>query len=372
MTTLLKPRSDASTSPGGAGRPLDDFRALFEPEMTRWLARKESEAVQEARQAVELTGHLREFVARGGKRLRPALVYFAYKACGGEDRSAVMPLAMSTELLHTYLLIHDDIMDSAAVRRGEPTAHVLFERDHREREWPGSAERHGESVAILLGDLAHSYAVELMLEAQERHGRPGVARCFATMCQEVVVGQYLEMTAAPRTNWTKADLLKVLRLKSGRYSVERPIELGALAAPAEGNGDDTPERLREYGEALGEAFQLKDDLLGVFGLSDTVGKSVDSDIAEGKFTVLVQQTLERSDESGRERLRSALGNREVTAKELAEVRATVESSGARAEVEAMIDRRLHRASEAVRSLTLASEERAFFHGLIEFLRDREH
>jgi geranylgeranyl diphosphate synthase type I len=276
---------------------------------------------------------------------------------------------MSTEMLHTYLLIHDDIMDSAAVRRGGPSAHLLFEADHRDKRWSGSPQRHGESVAILLGDLAHSYAVELFLEARSRLAVGELADCFTAMCQEVVLGQYLEMTAPFRENPSKEDLLKVLRLKSGRYSVERPIGLGALAAGASGQ---VLESLAAYGEALGEAFQLKDDLLGVFGASDTVGKSVDSDIAEGKLTVLIQQAMERSDPEGRDLLKAALGNRAVTEPELTRVREVVVASGARSEVERMIESRLERAVRSLEGVRLSAGAEKFFGGLIDFLRDREH
>ncbi|MFQ5527294.1 MAG: polyprenyl synthetase family protein [Thermoanaerobaculia bacterium] len=369
MTTVLDPPQGAGSSAVTDTGPLKSFQELFEPELLAWLDHKKACTLAEAADLGELTGSLREFIERGGKRLRPALVYFAYRACGGEEQKAVLPLAMSTELLHTYLLIHDDIMDSAALRRGRPTAHLLFETDHRRRRWRGSSERHGESVAILLGDLAHSYAVELLFEAESRLGQARLAPCFVAMCQEVVLGQYLEMTAPFRDGWRKDDLLKVLRLKSGRYSVERPIELGALAARAP---DATFQGLKTYGRALGEAFQLKDDLLGVFGASDTVGKSVDSDIAEGKFTVLVQQALEKSDESGRALLGSALGNRAVTDAELDEVRRIVEGSGAKAEVEQMIARRLERAANSIAGLELSVEAETFFRGLIDFLRDREH
>ncbi|MCP4202396.1 MAG: polyprenyl synthetase family protein [bacterium] len=363
MTTLLKPSSTAQSG------SLTRFQELVEPELLAWLDRKEKNYLVEASGVAELTSRLREFVARGGKRLRPALVFFAYEGCGGVDREVVLPLAMSTELLHTYLLIHDDIMDSADVRRGRPTAHILFEADHRGKRWVGDSQHHGESVAILLGDLAHSCAVELFLEAQAHVVRPELSACFTAMCQEVVLGQYLEMTAPYRESLSKEDLLKVLRLKSGRYSVERPIALGALAAGASGQ---TLEGLANYGKALGEAFQLKDDLLGVFGASDTVGKSVDSDIAEGKFTVLVQQALERSDDQGRDLLEAALGNRGVTEPQLTAAREVVEASGARAEIERMIESRLERAAVALKGVDLTAGAETFFAGLIAFLRDREH
>jgi geranylgeranyl diphosphate synthase type I len=185
----------------------------------------------------------------------------------------------------------------------------------------------------------------------------------------VVLGQYLEMTAPNRVDPSKEDLLEVLRLKSGRYSVERPIALGAIAA---GASEHLLGQLRTYGEALGEAFQLKDDLLGVFGASDTVGKSVDSDIAEGKLTVLVQQALERSDADSRALLESALGNRAATVEQMRKAREVVVSSGARSEVERMIESRLAGAARALAGAELEPEAKTFFEGLITFLRDREH
>ena len=369
MATLLNSSATSAASAASETGSLTRFRELVEPQLLGWLDRKAKESVGQAAEAAELTSRLREFVDRGGKRLRPALVFFAYRGCGGEDQEAILPLAMSTELLHTYLLIHDDIMDGAAVRRGGPTVHRLFETDHRDKDWTGSSERHGESAAILLGDLAHSYAVELFLEARSRFAAPQLSDHFTAMCQEVVLGQYLEMTVPYRENPSKEELLEVLRLKSGRYSVERPIALGALAA---GGSDQVLERLTAYGVALGEAFQLKDDLLGVFGVSDTVGKSVDSDIAEGKLTVLVQQALERSDDRGRTLLRATLGNRRANEDELRQARAMVVASGARAEVERMIESRLERAARELDCVELTSDAATFFKGLIAFLREREH
>lgn len=353
----------------GGEMSLSDFQRSIEPRIQAWLTEKERSWLDENSDLSELTSRLGEFVSRGGKRLRPALVFFAFRGLQGSNDDAIFDLAMSTELLHTYLLIHDDIMDHAEVRRGGPAAHLIFEGDHRSKRWRGDAGRHGESVAILLGDLAHSYAVELFLRSRSVFDQPALDSIFSAMCQEVVCGQYLEMTAPFRGGWEKDALLAVLRLKSGRYSVERPIELGATAA---GASTETLSRLTGYGVALGEAFQLKDDLLGVFGASDTVGKSVDSDIAEGKFTVLIQQAFERSDKREVEVLASALGNRSVTAEVLERVREIVESSGARAEVEKMVESRLESAGRALAAVDLQSDAKAFFEQLIVFLRDRNH
>ncbi len=349
---------------------LADFRDTATQRIDAWLAEREQRALAESNQDVlELTSRLREFVGRGGKRLRPALVSFGYRATGGEDEEAILPLALSTELLQAYLLMHDDIMDDAEVRRGKPTAHRAFEQDHRDRGWPGDAARHGESVAILLGDLAHAYAVELFLEGSRPFAVPELGRTFAAMCQEVVLGQYLEMTAPFRGALDRDALLQILRLKSGRYSVERPLELGVLAA---GASPENRQGLARYGRVLGEAFQLRDDLLGVFGSSETVGKSVDSDIAEGKHTVLIQQTLERTAGPERQVVLEALGDPEVTAETLDRVRAVVASSGAKLAVEMMVAERLDIAREALVALTLEAQGRAFLEALVDFLGDRDY
>lgn len=348
---------------------LEEFQVLLSERLLDWLAARESTWLAENPAVGELTSRLSEFVGRGGKRLRPALVFFAFRGVGGRDEVAALDLGMATEMLHTYLLIHDDIMDRAEVRRGQPTAHLLFGQDHLARGWRGDSARHGEAVAILLGDLAHSYALDLFLAANAALGNETLPRIFMEMSQEVVCGQYLEMTAPFRPEWTTDDLLSVLRLKSGRYSVERPIELGATAG---GASVATLESLNVYGESLGEAFQLKDDLLGIFGASDAVGKSVDSDIAEGKITVLVRQTLDSCGPQEKDLVLEALGNADASSQTLAKVREIVETSGARAHVETMIERRLEKASLALSTLDLESDAAEFFEQLIHFSRDRDH
>jgi len=268
------------------GRPRRSFRDLLggfqdrlDGELSAWLSRRRELAESEARDALELAGKLDAYVLQGGKRLRPALLYFAFKGCGGREDRHALPACLAVELLHTYLLIHDDIMDHAETRRGQPAAHVVFRDEHRARGWSGDADHHGTSVAILLGDLAHTYAVELFAEARPEGGSAErVRECFSAMCREVILGQYLEMTAGQRPDLSEEDLLQVLRMKSGSYSVERPAVLGALLAGAE---ESTVEALSRIGAALGEAFQLRDDLLGLFGDRTKVGKPVGGDLIVG-------------------------------------------------------------------------------------------
>lgn len=346
---------------------LADFRERLEPELARFFARKRAEVALEP-EGLELVEEVERLITTGGKRLRPALVYYTYRACGGETDADVLPLAMSTELLHTYLLIHDDIMDHSEVRRGQAAAHARFQEKHIERRYGGDAGDFGRSVAMLLGDLAHTWAVELYTTVRRPPGSEALDRAFSRMCEEVIRGQYLEMLLPHEADPGEDRLLRALRLKSGRYSVERPIELGALLA-----GVSAVElvRLGTYGRAIGEAFQLHDDILGTFGDASAVGKPVGSDLMEGKFTFLIHHALRRAaPEEGKE-LHALLGRPDLDADQVERGRDIIRETGGLAAVQEMIEGRLEEASAALEGAALGDEGRAFFGGLIEYSRRRD-
>lgn len=335
---------------------LDALRQQLDVELGQLLEERRAAAEAEERGLAELLESLARLVAQGGKRLRPALVLSAYRACGGRDDAAVRPLAQATELLHTYLLIHDDIMDHADLRRGQPTGHVLFARRHAAAGWRGSSADFGRSVAILLGDLAYSLAVDLfstVLVAAAATSSPSVAAlagAFAAMCREVIGGQYLELALAHRpapveaSAELEAELLAILQQKSGRYTAERPIELGALLAGAPAA---VRQPLARYGRAIGEAFQLQDDLLGMFGDASRVGKPVGDDLREGKFTFLIYHALRRATAAERTLLTRALGDPDLSPAAAERARAVIEETGARQAVDGMVEARLDEARQAL-------------------------
>lgn len=374
MTTELSAASP-DTAPAPAFQPLlDRLRARVERTLDEFLAAKRAAAVATP-EALELVEAVARLVGQGGKRLRPALVCAGYRAAGGRWEEEALPLAASTELLHTYLLIHDDIMDHAEVRRGLPAAHVRFGEKHRERGFRGDPEDFGRTAAILLGDLAHTWAVELFAAAAEAVAEPerrrALAGCFAAMAEEVIAGQYLEVQLGLRPlaeGASEEELLRVLRGKSGRYTAERPLQLGALLAGASG---PVLAALSRYGEAVGEAFQLQDDLLGTFGDAATVGKPVASDLREGKYTFLVHHALRAASPAERRVLEEALGDPDLAPDRVAEARRVLEETGARARVGAMIEERLRNAACALVGLPLAPEGREFLEGLLGYLWERE-
>ncbi|HEV7666985.1 MAG TPA: polyprenyl synthetase family protein [Thermoanaerobaculia bacterium] len=360
---------------------LAEFRDRLDAQLQSLLAAKRQAAAPggetgstEADPArLELIDGVGRLANLGGKRLRPAFVWFTYRALGGRRSEEALPLALATELLHTYLLIHDDVMDHADLRRGEPSAQVRFRDAHRARNLAGNAGEFGVSVAILLGDLAQTWAIEQVFGLAVEGARRGeLLQAFSAMCEEVIAGQYSELLIAGRRGRPgevrEEELLRVLQMKSGRYTAERPIELGAILAgapPAE------KAALRRYGRAVGEAFQLQDDLLGTFGDPERTGKPVEADLKEGKLTFLIHHALAASAAPERAMITAALGDPQLDEERAREIQRLIEASGARAKVEAMIDLRLAEARDALSGLALEPEGEVFFSGLLDHLRGRE-
>ena len=281
--------------------------------------------------------------ADGGKRLRGALVCWSYVAHGGGAADDVLGAACAVELVHLSALIHDDVIDRADTRRGRPSVHARF-----------ADATHGTNVAILLGDVVLAAAPAALERCAVPQPARDAARAALVHLQvEVGAGQLLDVDAAAGGAADVARALTIATLKSGRYSVGRPLELGALLAGADAA---TAADLLRVGDPLGVAFQLRDDLLGVFGDPATTGKPAGADLVEGKRTMLVAETLARLDDAGRAALEADLGRDDPAA--VARLRATITASGAAAAVEERLVRLVDDVGEVVVTLPLAAEERA--------------
>jgi len=222
-------------------------------------------------------------MANGGKRLRAAFCYYAWLGAGGElsDESLAIDAGAAFELLQTFALIHDDIMDDADTRRSEETIHVRQAQRVRDQQWAGEPRRYGEGVALLIGDLAHVYADQLTDNA------PLAARSIWDELRiELNLGQYLDMRTTAAGEADRATAQRVATFKSALYTIVRPLQLGA-ALVAGGEEPGLQQQLLDFGMPVGQAFQLRDDLLGVLGDATRVGKPVGNDLREGKSTELI-------------------------------------------------------------------------------------
>jgi len=305
---------------------------------------------------------LTSLVGAGGKRLRPAFCHWAYAGAGGDSLAVSTDAGAALELLHTFALIHDDVMDDSSTRRGHPTIHTTFSARHAEAGWRGESRRFGESVAILVGDLAFVYADQLM------HDVPPAARAvFTELRIEVNVGQYLDMRAGADGRHGRARARRISVLKSGKYTVERPLHLGAALA---GRLDDLGPGLSAYGLPLGEAFQMRDDLLGAFGEELLVGKPVGDDLREGKVTELVSAAREVASPAAMAVL-DRVGAADLTDDEVRRVQEVLVETGARDAMEARIHELTGRAVEALSTVPLDGEASAELVALATYIADRE-
>jgi geranylgeranyl diphosphate synthase type I len=286
---------------------------------------------------------------RGGKRLRPAFCYWGWRGAGGADGEQIVTAAAALEFFQAAALIHDDLMDRSDLRRGLPSAHVRLAGLHRVRGWSGEPQRFGSSGALLAGDLCLVWSEEMYaccgLPAERLEGGRAALHLMRT---ELMAGQYLdvlEQAVAGRDPLQAADrAMRVIRHKSARYSIEQPLLIGAGAALA------PPSLMATYsafGLALGEAFQLRDDVLGVFGEPAVTGKPAGDDLREGKRTVLVALTMQRASSAGAARVQRLLGDPGLDPDGVATLREMITSSGALAAVERMIDARVDAARAAL-------------------------
>ncbi|AXH90080.1 polyprenyl synthetase family protein [Micromonospora aurantiaca (nom. illeg.)] len=306
----------------------------------------------------------RDCVLAGGKRVRPTFAYWGWRGVvGGEEPlCSVLPALSALELLHTFALVHDDVMDASDTRRGLPTAHRAAAARHRAAGHTGDPDRYGEAVAVLIGDLCMVWADRLMAHAAVPAERLlDVRRCYDQMRVETVAGQFLDVLGEnDSASWTVDRALRVARYKTASYTVQRPLLFGACLAGADAD-DPLIAAYTRYGLAVGEAFQLRDDLLGVYGDPETTGKPAGDDLRTGKPTALLMLARQLADPAQRrvlERAGSVTSPTEVD--RLADV---VRDTGATARVERMISDRVTEALAALGTAPIDETARTALTGL---------
>lgn len=283
-------------------------------------------------------------LSTGGKRLRALLAYWGWRGAGGEAGSpAIARAGAAIELFQSAALIHDDIIDRSETRRGAPAVHKWFEATHQHHQWKTASDAYGTSSAILGGDLCLSWSEEMFTSVGPEAGIGSEARkIFDIMRTEVMAGQYLDILGEviPTTDADAAQerAEHVVRYKSAKYSCEHPLALGGALASGEKAGSESAllNSYRAFALPLGEGFQLRDDVLGVFGKPEETGKPAGDDLKEGKRTVLVALAQKRASSHDWQKLDQALGNQELTESEIAELQKIIEESGALSELEELI------------------------------------
>ncbi|QDY75188.1 polyprenyl synthetase family protein [Streptomyces qinzhouensis] len=340
--TITRPRPGAVLHPDDVDAALREFLAA---------RRADAESISPAYAAA--VAELERYVLRGGKRVRPAFAWLGWIGAGGDETGpeaeAVLRTCAALELFHAYGLIHDDVIDASLTRRGAPAAHVMFADQHRARCWSGSAELFGTGAAILIGDLAQCWADDMIrTSGLSARAQRRVDPVWTDLRTEVLCGQLLDLTAEAAGDEDIGTALRVNQYKTASYTVERPLHIGAAIA---GAGAELVAAYRAFGVDIGVAFQLRDDLLGVFGAPEETGKPSGDDLVQGKRTVLFTSALRYADERDPDAakfLRARIGTR-ISEDELRTMRAIITEVGAVDRVERDIAARTERALAVLRA-----------------------
>lgn len=344
------------------------FVDIIDSQLQRFFDQKADEVAEISADLAPLIDYSRSLL-RGGKRFRARFCFWGWRSVAGLNNQPhpqtgdhpAFELATALEMFHAAALVHDDIMDRSDTRRGELSAHRHFEEHHKGSGFGLDAQHYGESTALLVGDLMLAWSSELVTQALSGVTTPsviaGTRREFHRMWNEVTLGQYLDIheesawpTVSDDERFHRA--MRVVTFKSAKYSMEAPLLLGASMADA---SDDQLRQLAHFGLPLGVAFQLRDDLLGVFGDPEQTGKPAGDDLREGKRTVLIALAEAQMSTGVKGVFNDMLGNPEVTDEQIAIMQHTLRDTGAVDRVETIITESSQRALAALETDLLDGE-----------------
>ena len=320
-----------------------------------------------------VTGALKYFkktILAGGKRIRPIMMYWGYKAAGGTNDTEILKTSISIELIHAFLLMHDDVIDRDDLRHGKKTLHAQY-RDYNKRFLFGKDSEHfGASIAIVMGDFIFSLGNQVLFES--KFDANIIIRALNKM-QDIVgltcVGEIQDVHMEYKQKVTDEEILQMYRNKTAKYTFEGPLQLGAMLAGAQ---ESFYSKLGDYSVPLGVAFQIRDDMLGVFGDEKKTGKPVGSDIMEGKKTLLMSKAYNRVSREQKKVLDKCLGNQEITKKDIKEVQDILQQCGAKKEVEDYMKKLIEKSQNALTEIDLGDDVREFLFELSNYLNKREY
>ncbi len=315
----------------------------------------------------EMANKIRDFTMRGGKRIRPIFVYFGYLSAGGKNKKAVLDTCIFAELLHSGLLIHDDIIDRDELRRGQLTVHRKYAKDYR--SLTKEAGHLGICGGILAGDLISSFCYEILTQSNfsPELKEKAISR-LNQILEDVISGQVLDIFLKVSRQLQKKDILKIYEYKTARYTIEGPLQIGAILAGAD---TKTLRILSQYAIPLGIAFQIKDDILGMFGDQKVTGKSISSDVKEGKQTLLILEAKRRASAKQKEIIKKTFGNSKARETEVQRLREIVKGTGALDYAMVESENLANKAKDVVQGTKLTKDAKAFLIATADYIIRRK-
>ncbi len=355
----------------GAKEDLANFKKILDKELKKYLDQKVKEAAKISPHTKELMDHIHDLTLRGGKRIRAALLYYSYIAHGGKNRKEAIKAAMSMEMAETYLLIHDDIMDDDNLRRGGVTIHESYRLIAEEKFHSKINPRTlGLCAGILAGNIAASLSNEIISDLTINNSFK--IRSLLELNKIYVtenIGQLLDIFSEIRDDITQKDVIQVQELKTVPYTFDGPIKIGAILAGAD---DKKIKRLEKYSYPLGTAFQIQDDILGMFGSEEKLGKPVTSDLEEGKKTLLILDALEAANDKQKEKILLYLGNKRVGIRGLAIVRKIIIDTGALDKSKKLANDLVKKSFKSLKAMELNKEGKNFLLKIADYMVKREY
>ncbi|MFA6047536.1 MAG: polyprenyl synthetase family protein [Parcubacteria group bacterium] len=350
---------------------LEKYKKRVDARLKEYFAKKVKEARQNNYLTKEAIKMIADFTMKGGKRIRPAIVYYAYLASGGKDEEKIVDVSMSIELTHTFLLIHDDIIDKDERRHGGSTIHEQYKKIGKRLNRKKDEVHFGNSMAMLAGDMAaamaneiifgSTFAPEIIIKALDQ---------LRKIVYTIVPGEMLDVVLETRGNATEKEILDMYQGKTSSYSFEGPLHLGTVFAGAEGKKIFA--NYSRYASPLGKAFQIRDDILGVYGDEKKIGKPVGSDIIEGKQTLIIIKALELGDREQKEVINKYLGKKDLTKKELEKIREIIEKTGSLEYSQKLCQKLIGESLEALKKIDIKNQEaRIFLEGIAQYMVKRE-
>lgn len=352
------------------------YKEYFSPyarEIDKFLARffrlKIKQSAKITPIAAEMWQKMEDFIA-GGKRIRGGLVKLGYECFKKPDKKKILPVSVTVEITHGAILVHDDIIDASEFRHHHPTVYKKYEEKYHQQGYTkGTPLHYGESMGIVVGIGGYYEAVSLLTKTQfPEKFKVAAIEELSRFMTETGYGEALDVDLAHRPKIKEKDVLTVHTLKTAQYTIVGPLKIGAFLAGAKRR---QLKKFEDYGIPVGIAFQLQDDILGIFGSEEKLGKPVGDDLKEGKNTLLYTQALKRGSSRQRRRLMSLWGKKDVTLKEVKEAREIIRETGSFEYSQKLARKLVEQGKETVPRLSKNKELQEVFYSLADFIIERE-
>jgi geranylgeranyl diphosphate synthase type I len=350
-------------------RELLGYKRVVEKELNGFFDDKIRRAKLVDSSAAEMLELLKEYTLRGGKRIRAALIYFGYRCFSDKNLKEVVKASICAELIQTAVLIHDDLIDQDSLRRKGPTLHISYENIGRKNNFKGDPAHFGASMSIIAGDAGYALANEILakINIKNRYKVKAIEK-FNYILRQVIYGQGLDILSEQK-EVTESDIEKIHHLKTATYTVQGPLHIGALLAGARKKHLDL---LSGYALPLGKAFQLQDDILGMFGDEAKIGKPVGSDVKQGKKTLLILKALEKGSDKQKVFIKRHLGNARISKQQLEEFRKIIVDTGSLNYSKKLIKSLLDKSRNIILKAKLKPYGKKFLLDLAGFMEKREY